>query len=115
MSWDFALYAIDTGSKEESMEDLTTPFLRSLTLATEYRMEGLKATDCALCWDVTSLVEQTSTCPASGNENDMGVYGWNQPLDHQWNVVGKIGMNKKREKSKEKEHIDTVYAIQSQR
>lgn len=42
MSWDFALYAIDTGSKEESMEKFDYSFLKILTLATEYRMEGLR-------------------------------------------------------------------------
>jgi len=32
----------------------------------------------------------------------MGVCGWNQPLDHQWNVGGKIGMKKKKKERKAK-------------
>lgn len=46
MSWAFALYAIDLGSKEESMEKFDYSFLKILTLATEYKMQefrGLQA------------------------------------------------------------------------
>ena len=42
----------------------------------------------------------------------MGVCGWNQPLDHQWNVGGKIGMKKKKKERKAKKRNTQKLFIQ---